>query len=109
MVPRPPKIKFLKNEKKTAPGLYLRNKCTKFQPNPTILGLCRLPQSFRTDRQTLPDSSSTEVEKTSIYQGDIEINFTTFYCSSELFLCIIYLFIIYNIYLSTHPDAKCFQ
>jgi len=29
-----------------------RNKCTKFQPNPTIFGLCRLPQNFRTDRQT---------------------------------------------------------
>ena len=42
--------------KKPAPGIHPRNKCTKFQPNPTIFRLSRLPQSFsaygQTDRQT---------------------------------------------------------
>jgi len=33
-----------KNE--NSPDIHPRNKCTKFQPNPTIFGLCRLPPSF---------------------------------------------------------------
>ena len=50
--------------KKTPPDIYPRNKCTKFQPIPTIFGPSTPPQSFwgHTDRQTLSDSSSTEVE-----------------------------------------------
>ena len=63
---------------KSPPGIYPRNKCAKFQPNPSIFEVSRLPQSFwdihttdrqtdrhidrQTDRQTFSDSSSTEVE-----------------------------------------------
>ena len=43
--PRPQKSKFLKNEKNT-PDIHPRKKCTKFQPNPTIFEVSRLPQSF---------------------------------------------------------------
>jgi len=39
--------------KKTPPDIHPRNKCTKFQPNSTIFGLSRLPQSFMcTHRKT---------------------------------------------------------
>ena len=46
-----PKMKILKKLKKhlkAPPGIHLRNKCTKFQPNPTIFEVYRLPQSFGT-------------------------------------------------------------
>jgi len=32
--------------KETSPDIHTSNKCSKFQSNPTIFGLCRLPQSF---------------------------------------------------------------
>ena len=53
--------------KKTPPGIRPRNKCAKFQPNPTIFEVSRLPQSFKgtdthTHTQTFSDPSSTEVE-----------------------------------------------
>uniref|UniRef100_A0A7M5V7R9 Uncharacterized protein n=1 Tax=Clytia hemisphaerica TaxID=252671 RepID=A0A7M5V7R9_9CNID len=41
-----PKIKIFKKWKKTPPDIHLRNECAKFQPNPTIFEVSRLPQSF---------------------------------------------------------------
>ena len=71
--PQAPKTKIFKNEKKN-PDIY-RNKCAKFQPNPTIFEVSRLPQSIlgqthtqtNTHRHTFSDSSSTEVEKKAKY------------------------------------------
>jgi len=39
-------MKIFEKIKKTLPGIYPRNKCTKFQKNPTIFGLSTLPQRF---------------------------------------------------------------
>ena len=41
-----PQNKYFQKIKKAPPGIYSRNKCAKIQPNPTIFGLSRLPQSF---------------------------------------------------------------
>ena len=41
-----PKNENFQKMKKTPPGIYPRNKCTKFQPNRTIFEACSLPQSF---------------------------------------------------------------
>ena len=45
LVPRPQKSKFSKSEK-TPLDIHPRNKCIKFQQNPTIFEVSRLPQSF---------------------------------------------------------------
>ena len=48
--PRPspgPKNQNFQKMKKTPPGIYPRNKFTKFQHNPTIFESSRLPRSFR--------------------------------------------------------------
>ena len=46
--------------KKTPPDIHPRNKCAKFQPNSTIFEASSTDR--QTDKQTLSDSSSTEVE-----------------------------------------------
>lgn len=51
---------------KNTPGICLKNMCIKFQPNPTIFGLSRLPQSVRTNTHT--DSSPTEVENNNCHR-----------------------------------------
>ena len=52
--------------RKTHPDIHPRNKCAKFQPNPTIFESPGYPKVFgtrtQTDRQTFSDFSSTEVE-----------------------------------------------
>lgn len=51
LISRPPKLKNLEKMKEILPGIRPRNKCAKYQPNPTICEVSRLPQSFRTHTQ----------------------------------------------------------
>ena len=50
--------------KKATPNIHPRNKCAKFQPNPTIFEVLQAAPKYlgHTDRQTFSDSSSTVVE-----------------------------------------------
>ena len=84
---RPETPKFLKNEK-TIPDIYPRNKCAKFQPNPTIFEVSRLPQSIwdthtDTDTHTGQTSSNFELRRLFVFFYSKKTSSTSLSSSSE--------------------------